>query len=71
MKMILVSLSASTESFLQLISALFIFAVVLLLTYFSTRWVKLEIALAKGKKLYDKRDSLKKKDIERDIKRLG
>ena len=39
--------------------------------YFSSRWVKLEIALAKGKKLYDKRDSLKKKDIERDIKRLG
>ena len=39
--------------------------------YFSTRWVKLEIALAKGKKLYDKRDSLKKKDIERDLKRLG
>lgn len=38
--------------------------------YFSSRWVKLEIALAKGKKLYDKRDSLKKKDIERDIKRL-
>ena len=37
--------------------------------YFSTRWVKIEIALAKGKKLYDKRDSLKKKDIERDIKR--
>ena len=39
--------------------------------YFSTRWVKLEIALAKGKKLYDKRDSLKKKDIERDLKRLS
>ena len=37
--------------------------------YFSSRWVKLEIALAKGKKLYDKRDSIKKKDIERDIKR--
>lgn len=37
--------------------------------YFSSRWVKVEIALAKGKKLYDKRDSLKKKDIERDIKR--
>ena len=37
--------------------------------YFSTRWVKLEIALAKGKKLYDKRDSLKKKDIDRDIQR--
>ena len=39
--------------------------------YFSTRWVKLEIALAKGKKLYDKRESLKKKDIDRDLKRLG
>ncbi len=37
--------------------------------YFSSRWVKLEIALAKGKKLYDKRESLKKKDIERDIKK--
>jgi len=37
--------------------------------YFSTRWVKLEIALAKGKKLHDKRDSIKKKDIERDIQR--
>ncbi len=37
--------------------------------YFSSRWVKLEIALAKGKKLYDKREALKKKDIARDIKR--
>lgn len=30
---------------------------------------KIEIALAKGKKLYDKRDSIKKKDIERDTQR--
>ncbi len=30
---------------------------------------KLEIALAKGKKLYDKRDTLKKKDIQREIDR--
>ena len=37
--------------------------------YFSSKWVKLEIALAKGKKLYDKRDSIKKKDIKRDIER--
>ena len=37
--------------------------------YFSSRWVKLEIALAKGKKLYDKRDALKKKDIQKDIQR--
>ncbi|MEQ8239646.1 MAG: SsrA-binding protein SmpB [Cyclobacteriaceae bacterium] len=32
--------------------------------------VKLEIALAKGKKLYDKRDSIKKKDQDRELKRL-
>ena len=37
--------------------------------YFSSGYVKVEIALAKGKKLFDKRESLKKKDIERDIKR--
>ena len=37
--------------------------------YFSSRWVKLEIALAKGKKLYDKRETLKKKDIDMDIRR--
>ena len=37
--------------------------------YFSNRWVKLEIALAKGKKLYDKREAIKKKDIKRDIER--
>lgn len=39
MKMILLSLSASMESFLQLISALLIFAFVLLITYFTTQWV--------------------------------
>ena len=38
--------------------------------YFSGRWAKLEIALAKGKKLYDKRDAIKKKDIKRDIQRM-
>ncbi len=31
---------------------------------------KLEIALAKGKKLHDKRDTLKQKDLDREIKRL-
>ena len=30
---------------------------------------KLEIALAKGKKLYDKRDTLKDRDIQREIER--
>ena len=31
---------------------------------------KLEIALAKGKKLYDKRESLKKKDQDRELRQL-
>jgi len=31
--------------------------------------VKMEIALAKGKKIHDKRESIKKRDIDRDIKR--
>ena len=31
---------------------------------------KLEIALAKGKKIYDKRDSIKKKDQNREIERM-
>ena len=31
--------------------------------------LKMEIALAKGKKLYDKRESIKKKDMERDLRR--
>ena len=32
-------------------------------------WAKLEIALAKGKKLFDKREDIKKKDIQREISR--
>lgn len=32
-------------------------------------YVKLEIALAKGKKLHDKREDIKKKDIERETQR--
>jgi SsrA-binding protein len=31
--------------------------------------VKLEIALAKGKKTYDKREDVKKRDIERELRR--
>ena len=37
--------------------------------YLKNGRAKLEIALAKGKKLYDKRNELEKKDIERDISR--
>ena len=36
--------------------------------YFSGSNVKVEIAVARGKKLYDKRESLKQKDIERRLK---
>ena len=32
--------------------------------------IKLEISLAKGKKNFDKRESIKEKDIKRDIQRL-
>ncbi|MEO0641694.1 MAG: SsrA-binding protein, partial [Bacteroidota bacterium] len=38
--------------------------------YFNDRnFIKMEIALAKGKKLFDKRDSLKEKDTKREINR--
>jgi SsrA-binding protein len=37
--------------------------------YLKNGRAKLEIAVAKGKKLYDKRNELEKKDIERDISR--
>ena len=38
--------------------------------YFNKRgWIKVEIGLAKGKKLYDKRDIKKRRDIEREIQR--
>lgn len=36
--------------------------------YFKGKYAKIEIALAKGKKLYDKRESIAKKDAERRAK---
>ncbi len=36
--------------------------------YFSGSYIKVEIAVARGKKLYDKRESLKKKDLDRRLK---
>ncbi len=36
--------------------------------YFSGSYVKVEIAIAKGKKLFDKRETLKKKDQDRRIR---
>lgn len=38
--------------------------------YFSGSNLKVEIAIARGKKLYDKRESLKNKDIEKKMKRI-
>ena len=37
--------------------------------YFKNGRAKVEIALAKGKKNYDKRETIKKRDIERDLRR--
>ena len=43
-------------------------ALIPLKIFFSKNWAKLELALAKGKKMYDKRESIKKKELQRTIK---
>jgi len=45
------------------------YTIVPLKVYFHKCYVKIDIALAKGKKLYDKRDTEAKKSQERDINR--
>lgn len=45
------------------------FTLVPLQVYFKDGKAKLEIGLARGKKLYDKRESIAKKDARRDIER--
>jgi len=45
------------------------FTIVPLKVYFSRCYVKLDIALARGKKLYDKREAIAKKDQERTVQR--
>ena len=37
--------------------------------YFKDGWAKVEIGLAKGKRHYDKKDSIKKRDIQRETDR--
>ena len=32
--------------------------------------IKMKIAVVKGKKMWDKRDSIKKRDVERDLRRV-
>ncbi|MER7166155.1 SsrA-binding protein SmpB [Micromonospora sp. NPDC000207] len=39
--------------------------------YFSDGWAKVEIGLAKGKKTYDKRQDLAKRDADREIARVA
>ena len=45
--------------------------IVPLQVYFSDGWAKVEIALAKGKKSYDKRQDLAKRDADREIARVS
>ncbi len=45
------------------------FTIVPLKVYFKNGKIKVQIGLAKGKKLYDKRESIKKRDIQRDMDR--
>lgn len=45
------------------------YSLVPLRIYLKNGFAKLELALAKGKKLYDKRETLKKKDAEREVQR--
>ncbi|MBX9767562.1 MAG: SsrA-binding protein SmpB [Bdellovibrionales bacterium] len=45
-------------------------AIVPLKVYFKDGLVKLEIALAKGKKSHDKRESIKRRDVDRELLKL-
>ena len=46
------------------------YTIIPLSVYTKQRLVKMEIGLAKGKKLLDKREALKRKDQERDMKKV-
>lgn len=45
------------------------YAIIPLSMYLENGWAKIEIALAKGKKLHDKREDIAKKSMNRDIQR--
>lgn len=45
------------------------YAIIPLSIYLENGWAKIEIALAKGKKLHDKREDIAKKSVDRDIQR--
>ena len=46
------------------------YTIIPLSVYTKQRLVKMEIGLAKGKKMHDKREALKRKDQERDMKKV-
>lgn len=46
------------------------YTIIPLSVYTKQRLVKMEIGIAKGKKLHDKREALKRKDQERDMKKV-
>ena len=45
------------------------YTIVPLKIYFKGQLVKMEIGLARGKKLYDKRESIKERDMKRQAER--
>ena len=47
------------------------FSLIPLKIYEKSGRIKLEFGLAKGKKKYDKKEKIKKRDIEREIRRMG
>ena len=47
------------------------YAIIPLSLYLSGKWMKLELGLCQGKKLYDKRESLAKKDADREMERAS
>ena len=47
-----------------------VYTIMPLSIYTKQRLVKMEIGLAKGKKLYDKREDLKRRDQDREIRKI-
>lgn len=45
------------------------FTIIPLLVYVKNGWIKIEAGLCKGKKQYDKRESIKKRDLRREAER--
>lgn len=47
------------------------FSVIPTRIYFKGSWAKVEIAVAKGKKLYDKRETIKQREVDREMHRVN